>query len=47
MAAKIVALEANNTWTLTSLPASKKPIWCKWVYKIKYRSDGSIEKYKA
>jgi hypothetical protein len=27
------------------LPPHKKPIGCKWVYKIKYRSDGQIEMY--
>ena len=40
---EIEALEANGTWTLTTLPKGKKPIGCKWVYKIKYRSDGTIE----
>ena len=30
MDAKIKALEANNTWTITSLPLGKKPIGCKW-----------------
>ena len=47
MATEIAALEANNIWTLTPLPAGKKPIGCKWVYKIKYKADGSIEQYKA
>ena len=47
MATKIAALEANHTWTLTLLPSHKKPIVCKWVYKIKHRSDGSVERYKA
>ena len=47
MAAEIVALEVNNTWTLTPLPANKHPIGCKWVHKIKYSSDGSIKRYKA
>ena len=47
MAAEIAALEANNTWALTPLPPHKKTIGCKWVYKIKYKADGSIERYKA
>ncbi|KAI9162373.1 hypothetical protein LWI28_026651 [Acer negundo] len=41
------ALQANGTWTLTPLPAGKTPIGCRWVYKIKLRSDGSVERYKA
>ncbi|XP_024195983.1 uncharacterized mitochondrial protein AtMg00820-like [Rosa chinensis] len=47
MTSEIQALEANNTWSLTPLPPSKEPIGCKWVYKIKYNSDGTIERYKA
>uniref|UniRef100_A0A2N9HC01 Reverse transcriptase Ty1/copia-type domain-containing protein n=1 Tax=Fagus sylvatica TaxID=28930 RepID=A0A2N9HC01_FAGSY len=41
------ALEANNTWTLTHLPPGKHPIGCKWVYKVKLKADGSLERYKA
>ncbi|GJV50027.1 putative RNA-directed DNA polymerase [Tanacetum coccineum] len=41
------ALNRNQTWTLTDLPAGRKPIGCKWVYKIKYKSNGEIERYKA
>ena len=47
MAKEIQALESNNTWSLCSLPKRKLPIGCKWVYKIKYWSDGSIERYKT
>ena len=47
MAAEIVAFVANHTWTLTPLLVSKKPIRCKWVYKIKYKADGSVERYEA
>ena len=45
--AEIAALEANNTWTVTILPPTKHPIGCKWVYRIKYKANGSIERYKA
>ncbi|BBG97646.1 RmlC-like cupins superfamily protein, partial [Prunus dulcis] len=41
------ALHANRTWTLTTLPPGKVHIDCKWVYKLKYNSVGSIERYKA
>jgi len=43
----IKALEINNTWMLVDLPEGKTPIGCKWVYKIKRRADGNIERYKA
>ncbi|KAI3830073.1 hypothetical protein L1987_04206 [Smallanthus sonchifolius] len=41
------ALNRNNTWTLVDLPIGRKAIGCKWVYKIKYKSTGEIERYKA
>ena len=44
MAVELVALEPNNTWTLTPLPTGKKPIGCEWVYKIKYKANSSIER---
>ena len=47
MAAEISALEANNTWSLTPLPSHKRTIGCKWVYKVKYKSNGFVERYKA
>lgn len=47
MANEIQALEDNNTWTLEPLPEDKRLVGCKWVYKIKYKPNGDIEKYKA
>ena len=46
MKAEIKALEVNDTWVLIDLPSDKHPIGCKWVYKVKYKSDGIIEMYK-
>ncbi|PNY08246.1 hypothetical protein L195_g004761 [Trifolium pratense] len=43
MEAEIEALQNNGTWTIASLPPGKKALGCKWVYKIKYNSDGTIE----
>ena len=37
----------NQTWELIDLPSGAKPIGYKWIFNIKYLSDGSIEKYKA
>ena len=44
---EIEALEVTNTWSLVPLPPDKSPIGCKWVYRVKYLPDGSIERYKA
>ena len=47
MQAELIALEANHTWSITPLPSHKTSIGCKWVYKIKHKADGSIERFKA
>ena len=47
MEEEIIALEHNQTWELVPRLGDVKPISCKWVYKIKRRPDGSIERYKA
>nr|KAJ0213000.1 hypothetical protein LSAT_V11C400157850 [Lactuca sativa] len=41
------ALYRNNTWEITDLPKGRKPIGCRWIYKIKYKSNGEIERFKA
>ncbi|GKC25959.1 ribonuclease H-like domain-containing protein, partial [Tanacetum coccineum] len=44
---KIEALNRNNTWTVCDLPIGRKPIGSKWIWKIKYKASGDIERYKA
>ena len=44
---EIEALKLNNTWDIVDTPAGVKLIACKWVYKIKRKSDRSVEWYKA
>ncbi|CAJ2638271.1 unnamed protein product [Trifolium pratense] len=41
------ALEKNKSWSVMTLPDGKKTVGCKWVFTVKYNSDGSIETYKA
>ncbi len=46
-AAQIRALIENGTWELVKLPAGKKAIGSRWVFRIKRNADGSIERYKG
>ncbi len=41
------ALQKNKTWHLVPSTSGKNIIDCKWVYKIKKKADGSIDRYKA
>jgi len=47
MEEEIRALEKNKMWVLQDLPKEKKPISCKWVYRVKYNSNGTLQWYKA
>ena len=43
----MVALENNQTWELVKLPKGKQLVGCKWVFTVKYKSNGSLERYKV
>ena len=41
------SLAKNNTWDLVELPEGRSVVGCKWVFKLKRKFDGSIDRYKA
>ncbi|GJZ04202.1 zinc finger, CCHC-type containing protein [Tanacetum coccineum] len=41
------SIMGSNTWVLADLPPGCKPLGCKWIFKIKLKVDGTIEKFKA
>ncbi|CAN6469819.1 unnamed protein product [Victoria cruziana] len=44
---EINALHECGTWEIVPQPRSKNVVGSKWVYKIKYKPDGSIQRHKA
>jgi hypothetical protein len=44
---ELQALDENKTWSIVPLPTGKKVVGSRWIYKIKFHSDGSIERHKA
>ncbi|GJX94032.1 ribonuclease H-like domain-containing protein, partial [Tanacetum coccineum] len=44
---EIDALLRNGSWEMVQLPKGRKAIGIKWIYKIKFRSSGEIDGYKA
>lgn len=47
MIEEMQAFEKNQTWELVQLPEGKKPVDCRWIYMIKHKPNGSIDRYKA
>ena len=47
MDAKFQALQRQQTWSLVRAPPHANLVGCKWVFKIKLHSDGTIAHYKA
>nr|KAJ0193033.1 hypothetical protein LSAT_V11C800391760 [Lactuca sativa] len=47
MQKELDALYNNNNWTLFPRPTGKNVVGSKWLFRTKYRSDGTIERHKA
>ena len=41
------SIMSNHTWELVDLPKGSRPIGCKWVFRKKYHSNGTLNTYKA
>jgi len=44
---EIESLKKNSTWEEVELPQERKTVNSKWVFKVKQKADGSVERYKA
>ena len=47
MVDEMESLHKNEAWDLVELPARRKPIGSKWVFKKNMDVEGKVEKYKA
>ena len=41
------ALVSRGKWELVNHPPGASVVSCKWVFTVKYKSDGSVDRYKA
>ncbi|KAL6314842.1 hypothetical protein AAG906_029058 [Vitis piasezkii] len=41
------SLQNKETWELVECQLGKKLVGCHWIYIVKYKADGSIERFKA
>jgi len=44
---EIIMIDRNNTWQVVDKAQDKEAIGLKWLYRIQYNKDNSIQKYKA
>jgi len=47
MVDEMASLHKNEDWDLVELPAGRKPIGSRWVFKKRTNVEGKVEKYKA
>lgn len=47
MQSEFDALQANKTWQLIPRPAGAHVVSGKWIFRHKYKEDGSLDRYKA
>ena len=47
MTKEFTSLVDNKTWVLKPLPEGRKAVKCKWIFKVKYKPSGEVERFKA
>ena len=47
MSSELTALMRHGTWDLIPPPINCHPVGCKWVFRVKRKVDGSVDKFKA
>ena len=47
MTEEFQSITKNDVWEVVRRPEGKSVVTSKWIFKIKHRADGSIEKHKA
>jgi hypothetical protein len=47
MEEEYAALMSNGTWDLVPLPRGANVVTGKWIFKHKFKADGTLERYKA
>ena len=47
MQKEMESMQEHEVWNLVEIPAEKKAVGCKWIFKIKTDSEGKIERFKA
>ncbi|WJZ82727.1 hypothetical protein VitviT2T_002461 [Vitis vinifera] len=47
MREEMSALEKNKTWEVVEKSKEKNIVDCKWIFTLKYKADGFLERHKA
>jgi hypothetical protein len=47
MVEEMDALDKNEAWDIVELPAGRKSVGSKWLFKKKFNTEGKVEKYKS
>ncbi|XP_026459770.1 uncharacterized protein LOC113360478 [Papaver somniferum] len=46
MEEEVVVINDNDTWEKVARPSDKEVIGVKWIYKVKYNADETVQRYK-